>query len=39
VLQAIMKAMLGGKMLVTRHASVMHDILGSHLTAVDKLIK
>jgi hypothetical protein len=39
ILGAIMKAILGGKMLNTKHASQMHAILKSHQDAIDKAIK
>lgn len=39
ILGAIMKAILGGKMLTTKHASQMHAILKSHQDTIDKAIK
>lgn len=34
-----MKAILGGKMLNTKHASQMHTILKSHQDTIDEAIK
>jgi len=39
ILGAIMKAILGGKMLNTKHSSQMHTILQSHQEQIDKAIK
>jgi hypothetical protein len=39
ILGAIMKAILGGKMLNTKHSSQMHNIFKTHQDQIDKAIK
>lgn len=39
ILGAIMKAILGGKMLNTKHSSQMHSIFKTHQDQIDKAIK
>lgn len=39
ILGAIMKAILGGKMLSTKHSRQMHEIFNTHLDTIDTSIK